>query len=179
MLVPETFSTERLILRRPKASDAAAIFAYGSDPEVAKFADWPRLERIEDAAAAIENAARRWAAGDEYSWRMTVKPDDTAVGGVACSIEGQRAEFGFLVTRRLWGQGYATEAAQAVLQWIKSLPQVNQIQATTDIDNLPSARVLEKLGMVREAVLPQWSRRPNLPDRPTRDAVLFTWRREA
>lgn len=119
MLVPETFSTERLFMRRPKASDAAAVFAYGSDKEVAKFADWPRLERLEDAAAAIENAVRRWDSGDEYSWRMSVKPDDTAVGGVACSIKGPRAEFGFIVARRLWGHGYATEAAHPVLEWIK------------------------------------------------------------
>ena len=117
MLVPETFSTERLFMRRPKASDAAAVFAYGSDKEVAEFADWPRLERLEDAAAAIENAVRRWDSGDEYSWRMTVKPDDTAVGGVACSIKGPRAEFGFIVARRLWGHGYATEAAHPVLEW--------------------------------------------------------------
>jgi RimJ/RimL family protein N-acetyltransferase len=87
--------------------------------------------------------------------------------------------FGFIVARRLWGHGYATEAAHAALEWIKSLTQVNLIQATTDVDNLASARVLEKLGMVREAVLSQWARRPNLPGRPLRDALLYVWRREA
>src|SRR6187455_804885 len=179
MLVPETFTTERLLLRRPKSSDAAAVFAYGSDPEVAKFADWPILARVEDAAAGSERAARRWDTGEEYSWRLTVKPDDTAVGGVACSIDAHRAELGFLVARPLCGCGYATEAARAVFLWIKSLPQVVRIQATTDIDNLASARVLEKLGMSREAVLRRWARRPNLPGQPVRDALLYAWVREA
>ena len=86
MLVPETFSTERLNLRRPRISDADAIFAYGGDPEVAKYADWPRLAGVDDAKAAIERAANRWNSGEEYAWRTTVKPEDTAIGGVACSI---------------------------------------------------------------------------------------------
>ena len=179
MLVPETFSTERLVLRRPRSADAAAVFAYGSDPEVAKFADWPRLVRVEDAAAALANAARRWEAGEEYSWRMTVKPRDTAVGGVACSIDGHRAELGFLLSSALWGHGYETEAARVVFEWIKSLPEVVRIEATTDAENIASARVLEKLGMSREAVLHQWSRRPNLPGQPVRDALLYSWVREA
>jgi RimJ/RimL family protein N-acetyltransferase len=178
MLVPETFSTERLILRRPRSSDAAAVFEYGSDPEVAKYADWPRLGHVEDAAAALDNAARRWKSGEEYSWRMTVRPDDTAVGGVACSIDGHRAELGFLVSRPLWGRGYGTEAARVVFDWIKSLPEVVRIQATTDADNVASVRVLEKLGMSREAVLHRWSRRPNLPGQPVRDALLYAWLRE-
>jgi RimJ/RimL family protein N-acetyltransferase len=179
MLVPETFSTERLILRRPQISDTAAVFAYGSDPEVAQYADWPRLERIEDAAVAIENAQRRWEAGEEYSWRLTVKPDVTAVGAVACSIDGNAAEFGFLVSRSLWGRGYATEAAEVVFEWLKALSHVVRIQATTDVDNMASARVLEKLGMSREAVLRRSSRRPNLPGQPFRDTFLYTWHREA
>lgn len=179
MLVPDTFSTGRLVLRRPAFTDAAAILAYGSDPEVAKFADWPMLRRVEDAAAAIDNAARRWDAGEEYSWRITVKPDDTAVGAVACSLDGHQAELGFLVARPLWGRGDATEAARAVFQWITSLAQVSRIQATTDIDNAASARVLEKLGMSREAVLRRWARRPNLPGQPLRDVLVYAWVRDA
>lgn len=178
MFVPETFSTERLVLRRPESTDAAAVFAYGSDPEVAKFADWPQLVRVEDAATALANAAQRWGSGDEYSWRVTVKPDGTAVGGVACSIDGHRAELGFLLSRSLWGHGYATEAARVVFEWLRSLPGVVRIQATTDIDNVASARVLEKLGMSREAILHRWSRRPNLPGQPVRDALLYAWVRE-
>lgn len=179
MLVPATFTTERLVLRRLKASDASAVFAYGSDPEVAKFADWPMLARVEDAVAASERAALRWDTGEEYSWRMTVRPDDTAIGGVACSIDAHRAELGFLVARPLWGRGYATEAARVVVEWIQSLPNVVRIQATTDIDHLASARVLEKLGMSREVVLRRWVRRPNLPGQPVRDALLYAWVREA
>ena len=177
--MPETLSSERLILRRPRISDADAIFAYGGDPEVAKYADWPRLVSVDDARSAIERAVSRWEAGDEYAWRITVKPEDEAIGGVACSIDGHRAEFGFLVKRTLWNRGYATEAARVVFEWLRALPAVVRIQATTDVENVASVRVLEKLGMSREAVLRRWSRRPNLPGQPIRDAVLYVWSREA
>src|SRR5262249_1313505 len=136
MIVPESFSTSRLFLRRSRESDAPAVFEYVGDPAVARYADWPRLTSIDEAQRAAERAAPRWDAGDEYAWRITVPPDDTPVGGVACSLNGHRTEFGFLVHRRLWGRGYATEAAQAVFRWMTSLPQIQRIQATCDIDNL-------------------------------------------
>ena len=92
---------------------------------------------------------------------------------------GHRAEFGFLVKRTLWGHGYATESSRAVFEWLKSLPEVVRVQATTDVENMASVRVLEKLGMAREAVLRRWSRRPNLPGQPVRDTFLYVWSREA
>jgi ribosomal-protein-alanine N-acetyltransferase len=179
MIVPESFSTSRLFLRRSRESDAPAIFESGGDPEVARYADWPRLTGIDEARRAVERAALRWESGDEYGWRITIVPDDTPVGGVACSFDGHRAEFGFIVNRRLWSRGYATEAARAVFQWMASLPEVHRVQATCDIDNLASARVLEKLGMRRECVLRRWAVRPNLPGKPIRDAFLYAWVREA
>ena len=167
------------MLRRSKESDAEAVLDYGGDPEVARFADWPRLTSLEEARRAVANADRRWEAGDEYAWRITVVPDDTPVGGVACSFDGPRAEFGYLVHRKLWGNGFATEAAEAVFRWLTSLSSVQRIQATCDIDNVASARVLEKLGMRRECVLRNWTVRPNLPGKPVRDSLLYVWTRDA
>jgi [ribosomal protein S5]-alanine N-acetyltransferase len=176
---PESFTTARLRLRRPQLSDVSAVFAYGSDIEVARYMDWPKSVTPQDTARATERAIHRWESGKEFSWRLTVPPDDTPIGGVACSIEGHRAELGFLVARQFWGEGYATEGARAVFAWLASLGGVLRIQATCDIDNKASARVLEKLGMLREAVLHNWVVRPNLPGRPVRDALLYAWVRAA
>ena len=173
--VPESFTTPRLGLRRPLESDAAAVFEYGSDPEVVRYMDWPALSDVQDAILATERAARRWQAGEEYAWRFTVMPADTPIGGVACSFENDTAALGFVVSRQHWGKGYATEAARAVFEWLVSLQAVSRIRATCDVDNRASGRVLEKLGMTREAVLPRWVVRPNLPGRPARDAFLYSW----
>jgi Acetyltransferase (GNAT) domain len=94
LTVPDTFTTPRLYLRRPQPSDAPAVFEYGSDPEVARYMDWPALVDMQDAITATARAVRRWESGEEYGWRLTVRPNDTPVGGVACSIEGHRAGLG-------------------------------------------------------------------------------------
>jgi RimJ/RimL family protein N-acetyltransferase len=52
-----------------------------------------------------------------------------------------------------WGQGYATEAAGTLLQWAFDTLDLNRVQAEADTRNVASARVLEKLGFVREGTL--------------------------
>lgn len=140
--------------------------------------DWPTLISLEDAAAATERALRHWDNGDEYTWRITVKPDDEPVGAVACGLERDNAEIGFVVARRFWGRGYGTEAAREILQWAASIHTVGRVWASCDIDNLASIRVLEKIGMSRETILHKSVVRPNLPGQPRRDCLVYSWIRE-
>src|SRR5262249_15961454 len=88
------------------------------------------------------------------------------IGSIGCRIRGDAADFGFLLNRRYWRLGYATEAAGAVLEWLKSLDVVRHIHATCDIENLSSARVLEKLGLRQAARLPGYAVRANMPGAP-------------
>ena len=60
---------------------------------------------------------------------------------------------GYCFAEASWGQGYATEAARALLDWAFGTFDLNRVQAETDTRNLASARVLEKLGFVREGTL--------------------------
>jgi RimJ/RimL family protein N-acetyltransferase len=176
---PESITTERLVLRRPKASDTAAVFEYGRDPEVARYMDWPALTDIRDAIASTQRALQSWDSGVEYTWRITVKPDDVPIGACACRVSGHAADLGFVLARAHWGKGYATEAARAVLDWLRTLEGVDRVGATCDVDNTASARVLERIGMSREGVLQRWVVRPNLPSREPRDAFVYAWVREA
>src|SRR5262249_28666473 len=169
--------TARLLLRRPHAADAAAVFEYASDPLVVRYVDWPISVDPADSVRATERALQQWELAEEYSWRLTVPPDDTAIGSVGCRIRGISADVGFVLNRRHWGRGYATEAAGAVLDWLKSLEVITGIHATCDVDNAASARVLEKLGLSRKARLPQYAVRPNMPGAPRRDAFLYSWTR--
>jgi RimJ/RimL family protein N-acetyltransferase len=172
---PHSFVTARLRLRRPQVSDAEAVFAYASDPEVARFTDWPVATHVRDTVAATERALEGWDKGNELAWRVTVIPDDTPIGAVGCSIDGDRAELGFVIGRRHWGRGYGTEAARAVFDWLTSMDAIARIDATCDVENDASARVLEKLGFTRAALLPHHRRRPNLAGQPCRDALLYSW----
>lgn len=179
VVAPETIATARLLLRRPKLSDASAVYEYCRDPEVTRYMDWPASSQIGDTIAAAEAALRRWDSGDEYGWRITVKPNDTPLGAVGCRVRGHTADLGFWLARPFWGRGYATEAARSVLEWVASLDAIYRIWATCDIENAASARVLERIGMSREGVLRRWAIRPNLPRQPPRDAFVYSWIREA
>jgi len=169
---PETFDTPRLRLRRPLVSDAEAIYEYGSDPEVARYADWPVRADIGPLVESLKARAATWETGDEYSWVVTVRPADRAVGGVTCRVAGHSAELGYLLHREYWGWGYATEAAGAVVEWLSSRSSLYRIWATCDAENAASARVLEKLGFEREGVLRRYAVRPQLGPEP-RDALMY------
>jgi len=170
---PEVMDLRRLRLRRPRLSDAPAIFEYANDPEVTRYADWPRSTSIVAVEERLRNRDDEWHSGAEFNWIMTVPPDDRAIGGIACTISGHAAEFGYLVARRLWRNGYATEAACAIVEWIFSLPSIWRLSATCDVENLASTRVLEKAGLTREAILRRAIVRPNLSREP-RDAFLYS-----
>jgi [ribosomal protein S5]-alanine N-acetyltransferase len=63
------------------------------------------------------------------------------------------ASLGYCFDDAAWGHGYATEAARGLLRWAFGTLDLNRVQAETDTRNLASARVLEKLGFVREGTL--------------------------
>jgi ribosomal-protein-alanine N-acetyltransferase len=63
------------------------------------------------------------------------------------------ASIGYCLDDAAWGHGYATEAARALLQWAFDTLDLNRVQAETDTRNAASARVLEKLGFLREGTL--------------------------
>ena len=168
---PETLSTRRLLLRQPQFADADAIFAYASDSEVVYFMDYRPRTEISDLVDYMNGHSARWNAGD-FSWVITVKPDDRAVGTIACSVDAHVADFGYLLNRHHWGMGYATEAAIAVVHWISSQPEIYRVQATCDAENVASARVLEKCGLRYEGRLHCYTVRPNISAAP-RDTLMY------
>ena len=153
------------------------MFEYASDPDVTRYADWPISTSIASVQQRLRAREDEWSSGAEFNWVLTVPPDDRAIGGIACTLSGHAAEFGYLVARQFWRNGYATEAACAIVEWIFSVRSVWRLSATCDVDNLASARVLEKAGLTREAILRRAIVRPNLSREP-RDAFLYSKVRE-
>lgn len=179
MSPPETIPLPRLLLRRPQLTDAPALFECGSNPEVARYMDWPRVTAIEPGIERLRRSDERWAAGNYY-WVITLPAEDgTVIGAISCSVEDHdhTAEFGFFLHPRHWGRGYATEAAQAIVAWALSQPLIGRVWATCDAENHASVQVLEKLGLSRESLLPRAIVRPNLSAEP-RDALLYSLMRE-
>lgn len=154
---PETFTTPRLLMRRPRATDADAIYEeYASDPEVTRYVSWRTHERRADADSFLEFCRKAWESGDELNWAITRKGDDRVIGMTGLRMRGHRVELGYVLGRKHWRQGLAPEAAGAVMVWGASLPAVHRVWGVCDVENRASSRVLEKLGMTREAVLHRW-----------------------
>jgi ribosomal-protein-alanine N-acetyltransferase len=171
---PEIIRTERLTLRRPALTDAADIYAYAHDPEVTRYMVWPTHIEMKESLAFLEACGPRWESGDEYCWVITITPEDRVIGAIGCRVREYTADFGYVLNRTYWGRGYATEAARAVVTWLKNLPGLYRIWATCDAENLASARVLEKTGLSCEGRLRRSTIRPNLSSTP-RDTFVFAW----
>jgi ribosomal-protein-alanine N-acetyltransferase len=152
---PSTLTTKRLVLRRPVPGDARAMFdAYSSDPEVTRFLTWTTHENVERAHTFLRRCDAVWAEGSAYPWAITVA--GRLIGMIEVRLDGHRAEIGYAISRAAWGQGYATEAARAVVDWAVTQPAIRRVWAYTDVENAPSARVLEKIGMAREGKVRAW-----------------------
>jgi RimJ/RimL family protein N-acetyltransferase len=82
--------------------------------------------------------------------------DDRLVGACDLTLENaQEADLGFIFSHDVWGMGYATEAAQALVRAGFEQLGLSRISSTCDVANGASARVLEKAGLHREATLEQ------------------------
>lgn len=88
-----------------------------------------------------------------FSLAIVRSADRALLGSCATWVESQvhsRGALGFAIARQHWGQGYATEAARAILVLVFTELGLDRVEATCRPDNTGSRRVLEKLGMQQE-----------------------------
>lgn len=137
--------TERLILRQFRPEDADAVFEIYSDPETMKYIPMFPLTDKEQAAAHLQKEYLDYYEqpfGCRYA--ICLKENDRPIGYVHLSDDESR-DFGYLVHRNYWRQGIGSEAAGAVVDWLRS--QIPYITATHDVNNPGSGGVMRRLGM--------------------------------
>ncbi len=151
-----TLSTARLRLRPFTEADADVLFALHSSAYVLRYWDappWTDPARAERFIAACRQMAEEGTGARVAIDRVA---DGAFLGwcGVTRWNPGYRsAALGYCLDAAAWGHGYATEAAYALVAWAFDTLDLNRVQAETDTRNLASARVLEKIGFVREGTL--------------------------
>ena len=144
--------TERLCLRPFQVDDVADALAYRDDVEFARFLPHiPQPFTRRDAEAFV---ALNIAVECERSPTFAVVLDGKVIGTVNLEVdaEARTAMLGFAIGRVWWGQGIATEAAHAATTPAIEAFDLARIWASTDNRNVRSQRVLQKLGMRREAL---------------------------
>ena len=150
-------TTADLLLRPMKISDAADIFRYASDPEVARYVLWEPHRSLSDTRAYIRYIRSLYRHGMPSSWAVVHRPSSSVIGSIGFmgySPVHHAAEIGYSFSREYWNLGYATQALSAVIRTaFRSLPDLNRIEAQHDIRNPASGRVMEKCGMKKEGIL--------------------------
>jgi RimJ/RimL family protein N-acetyltransferase len=151
--------TERLLLRPLQASDAEAMHAYQSRADVCRYIPYaPRtLEDLQARLAKPENLrAELDQPGQALLLAVVRKADGVLVGDVMLSWTSEEhasGEIGYVFDPAHQGNGYATEAAAALLRVGFEGLRLHRIIARLDARNTPSANVLRRIGMRQEAHL--------------------------
>jgi ribosomal-protein-alanine N-acetyltransferase len=151
-----TLHTARLRLRPFTGADGDALFTLHSNAHVLRYWDappWSERGRAERFIAACRQMANEGTGARLAIDRLS---DGTFLGWCSLTrwnLDHRSAALGYCLTDAAWGHGYATEAAGALVGWAFATLDLNRVQAETDTRNLASARVLEKVGFVREGTL--------------------------
>jgi RimJ/RimL family protein N-acetyltransferase len=171
---PETTETKRLSLRPPLLEDAELIFnSYAQDPDVLKYLLWRPHTSVTDTRSFLQFCQNCWDQGTAFPYIITQKESGQLLGMVEVRVEKDSANLGYVLAKEHWGQGFMVEALQPIIAWAIAQDGISKVWATCDVENLASARVLEKSGMKREEILPKHSLHPNISPEP-RDAFRYS-----
>lgn len=146
--------TERLLLRPHRLEDLDDLSRFHSDPEVVRYVPWPVRDR-----AATEEALRvklgQTVLEEHGQWlvlAVELRASGRVVGEVLLKWASERqGELGFALAQDVHGQGYAAEAAAAVLRLAFDDLGFHRVTAVCVADNTASARLLQRLGFRQEA----------------------------
>jgi RimJ/RimL family protein N-acetyltransferase len=172
-MFPETVETRRLHLRRPVAADADAIFrAYAQDPQVTRYLVWMPHTSVETTRKFVADCENRWKSVAAFPYVIARNGSGELLGMIEIRPNRHRAEFGFVLARAHWGNGFMPEAISAMIELTLGQPSIYRMEATCDVDNKASARALEKAGLSREGLLRRYIIHPNVSPQP-RDSLLY------
>jgi ribosomal-protein-alanine N-acetyltransferase len=144
-------TTERLLLRDFVESDWEAMLAYQQDPLYLRYNEWMSrtAEEVRDFLQIFLDHQKH-VPRIKFQFAITLRSTGQFIGN--CGVrkgfaDAREGDMGYELDPRFWGNGYATEAARAVLGFGFSYINLQRVSAWCLAENVASARVLEKLGM--------------------------------
>ncbi|MFO7681255.1 MAG: GNAT family protein [Chloroflexota bacterium] len=150
-------TTLRLHLREYTPDDWTAVLAYQQDPRYLRYYAW-----TERTPAAVQDFVQMFIdyqtaqPRTKFQLAVTLKETGQLIGNCGLRLkasDAHEAEIGYEFSADHWGQGYATEAAQAMVHLGFTQFGLHRISADCVADNVASAHVLEKVGMKLEGRL--------------------------
>ncbi|WP_152655648.1 GNAT family N-acetyltransferase [Oceanobacillus sp. CFH 90083] len=157
----EELFTKRLVLRKIQTSDAAALFNIWSDPAVAAFMNISAFTSESQAVEMIDllNELAETKQAIRYSvFDLHSKEIIGSCGFNAINAENARVEIGYDIAKAHWGNGYAPESVQALIDEAFINLGINRIEAKVEPANINSVKVLQKLRFTFEGTLRQYEK---------------------
>ena len=150
---PVELRTDRLVLRPFNTGDVDDALAYASDAVWARhLPDWPQpYTRLDAEKYVSRQVLTPWNTTPMFA----IEFEGKVVGWIKFNLEwrDQRASMAYALGRDYWGKGLVPEAANAMLDWGFGELGLDKIYAGAENLNTNSQRVMEKVGMMREAFL--------------------------
>ena len=150
-------TTQRLTLREIEEEDWRPIYAYQSQPPFLRFTPW--THRSQEDVRKFVRIFLNWrneTPRQKFQFAIILKSEQRLIGNCGIRINSfntWEAEIGYELDHNYWGNGYATEAAHALLGFGFGDMHLHRICAYCIADNVASARVMGRIGMKREGCL--------------------------
>ncbi|MBX3065816.1 MAG: GNAT family N-acetyltransferase [Anaerolineae bacterium] len=151
-------TTNRLILRQIRESDAPAFFQTFSDPVVMQYYGHEPHQSLANSEDFVRRMQRNFEQRTSLRWGVTLKDADVAIGSCSFHRFGDgyhHVETGYDLNRAYWHQGIMTEAMTAVLNYGFNTLDLHRVEAMIDPANSNSKNLLLKLGFQYEGTLRQ------------------------
>jgi RimJ/RimL family protein N-acetyltransferase len=156
---PESFETQRLLIRSPRPGDGPEMHAAVNESlgELTPWMPWPKEHRtVEDSEASVRRARARFVAREDLMLLLLLKGTETLVGSSGLhriDWDVPKFEIGYWCRTRFAGQGYVTEAVRCISAFAFEALGARRLEIRCDSRNLPSARVAERAGFRLEGEL--------------------------
>lgn len=153
--------TERLVLKKMSTTDSASLFHIWSDPEVTRFMNISSFTDESQAVAMIELLSKLTEENQAIRYSIIESKSGRIIGSCGYNMldyDNARTEIGYDLGRAFWGQGYASEAINALTEYAFNTMDFHRIEAKVEPANLNSIKVLEKLNFQLEGTMRQCER---------------------
>ncbi|QBF81596.1 N-acetyltransferase [Shewanella maritima] len=165
---PIHIETERLSIRLVTTLDSADLYKIYSDPEVMKYWSCPPFTSESQATDLAQAGETNFHAGQSLFLGIVDKESKELIGTLSVfniRQDSQRAEVGYILSRKYWHKGLMSEAFSALLDYCFEHLQLNRLEADIDPNNTASAALLIKHGFKAEGLLKErWIVNGNVTD---------------
>ena len=144
--------TDRLILRPLNISDLETAHVYASDAENTTYMMRLPNAAKEETAQFLTRVTDEWKKENPSFYEFAICMDTLHIGAISIALNEERTEgeLGWILNKKFWGRGYATEAAIAIKEFAIDKLRVNRLTANCDRRNSSSYKLMERIGLVLE-----------------------------